>query len=114
MIYALLAFFMVATAALGGVLYERSRDLGQLRDELRGIKETLRTHSFGISNLRSDLADVSRGLVNASGSEQLAARIVALERARDDAKRPQIVRGINEARRMANQMGGVEGAANAS
>ena len=110
MIYALLAFFMVATAALGGVLYARSGDRKELEAEWGRAVQLLKRDD---DQIRASIADLERKIVNLPGAE-ISARIVALERAREDSKRPAIVRVINEARRMANQMGGVEGVANAS
>jgi len=109
MIYVVIGFLAVLFAALGGVLYAKGRDYSDMRNALQALANTVEKQDAEIKTLRVELSDVSLGVSNLNVTSDLKSRILALERKQTDNSKPQVVRGINQARRMAEQMGGVTG-----
>lgn len=108
MIYAALAFLMIVCAGLIGVLYAKGRDKADMEASLRLVIRNHEAQAAEVKQIWVEISNLSLGIANAGAANELASRVVALERSKTDSSKPQVVRGINQARRMAEQMGGVE------
>lgn len=108
LIYYALALLMILCAALIGVLYAKGRDKSDMDAAMRLVMRNHEAQAAEIKQIWVEISNLSLGIANAGAANELASRVVALERTKTDSSKPQVVRGINQARRMAEQMGGVE------
>jgi len=108
MIYVVIGFLAVLCAALGGILYAKGRDLGDTRNLVAALSRVVEAQDAAVKALRSEVADASAKTANIQALSEYSNRLLALERNKADASAPKVVRGINEARRMAANLGGVE------